>query len=483
LTALEAPASPSGEVWTKAWYPIAFTKFTDKSVPHRVTVLGRPLVVWFDRKGGGWRAFWDRCPHRLVPLSEGRIDERGELQCGYHGWSFDGTGACTAVPQATEAVAGSARNSPRACATSVPCVERQGMVWVWPEASGGPGSGSTVNAEAGAKALPLLPELDDSEWVCIDISRDLPYSALTLLENVLDVSHIPFTHHESVGNRRYAGSLELKLTSEVSADGFTGRWEEGPRQGKYGPQTTTFVAPNLMHHRIDAAQYSTMTVVYATPTTPGRCRLLARFPFNFRANKLPGKFITGVPSWWNHMSQNFILEDDQIFLHLQEHEVEAKRVEEGADASWASLYYMPTSADAYIRALRGWVEEHAGPPRMAPGAEAAGAAAAQAPPTKRDLVERLHSHVDHCSVCRDAYRRLGVLRRSSGLIALACLAVGTVAPANLRPLVAACAAVCTFLFAFAGKTLVRMAVGSTMPNRNRPVKVALKPSQPAAGEH
>ena len=469
-----ATARPAAEVWTKAWYPVAFTKFTDREVPNRVVVLGRPLVVWFDRKADLWRAFWDRCPHRLVPLSEGRIDERGELQCGYHGWSFDGEGACTAVPQATEAVAPGARESRRACATTVPCVERQGMIWVWPaeEAS----DGASVNAEAGATALPLLPELDDPQWVCIDISRDLPYSALTLLENVLDVSHIPFTHHESVGNRRYAGSLELELDAAgVTASGFRGRWEEGPRQGRYGPQTTTFAAPNLMYHRIDAAQYSTMTVVYATPTTPGRCRLLARFPFNFRANKLPAALITGVPSWWNHMSQNFILEDDQIFLHLQEREVEAKRAEGGRDA-WASLYYMPTSADAYVRALREWVDVHAGPPAMAPGAasaDPAAAVAAAAPPTKRALVERLHSHVDHCRVCRDAYRRLAALKAASGLAALACLALGTVAPAGLRPLVAALAATATLLFAFAAKTLVRMAEGSTLPNRNRPVKVAL----------
>lgn len=27
-----------------------------------------------------------QCPHRLVPLSEGRVNQQGELECGYHGW-------------------------------------------------------------------------------------------------------------------------------------------------------------------------------------------------------------------------------------------------------------------------------------------------------------------------------------------------------------------------------------------------------------
>ena len=37
---------------------------------------------------------------RLVPLSEGRLESDGTLQCSYHGWRFDTEGHCTTVPQA-----------------------------------------------------------------------------------------------------------------------------------------------------------------------------------------------------------------------------------------------------------------------------------------------------------------------------------------------------------------------------------------------
>ena len=40
------------------------------------------------------------CPHRLAPLSEGRIDQWGRLQCVYHGWCFNGSGDCKFIPQA-----------------------------------------------------------------------------------------------------------------------------------------------------------------------------------------------------------------------------------------------------------------------------------------------------------------------------------------------------------------------------------------------
>ena len=42
-------------------------------------------------------AFEDRCPHRLAPLSAGRV-EGGRLRCPYHGWEFDRHGRCTLIP-------------------------------------------------------------------------------------------------------------------------------------------------------------------------------------------------------------------------------------------------------------------------------------------------------------------------------------------------------------------------------------------------
>lgn len=41
----------------------------------------------------------DVCPHRLAPLSEGRLHEDGTLQCSYHGWQIDCGGCTCRVPQ------------------------------------------------------------------------------------------------------------------------------------------------------------------------------------------------------------------------------------------------------------------------------------------------------------------------------------------------------------------------------------------------
>ena len=100
----DAPSpSPSGQEqfdWLDHWYPFAPVCDLDPGAPHGKTVLGLSVVAWYDRGAGEWRVFDDTCPHRLAPLSEGRIDDKGRLQCVYHGWCFDGAGACKFIPQA-----------------------------------------------------------------------------------------------------------------------------------------------------------------------------------------------------------------------------------------------------------------------------------------------------------------------------------------------------------------------------------------------
>src|SRR5690242_16574149 len=64
--------------------------------PLSVTLQGIPLAVF--RTGDGRpAALEDRCPHRNAPLTAGRV-RSGQLECAYHGWRYDGGGACVAVP-------------------------------------------------------------------------------------------------------------------------------------------------------------------------------------------------------------------------------------------------------------------------------------------------------------------------------------------------------------------------------------------------
>lgn len=111
---------------TSDWHPIlpAHTLVAgDRLVPARV--LGQDLVAW--RSAAGVAQVWrDRCPHRGVRLSLGRIIG-GRLSCAYHGWEFEAdTGRCQVIP----ALADLARVPGQVGVDVCAAVEAQQMVWV-----------------------------------------------------------------------------------------------------------------------------------------------------------------------------------------------------------------------------------------------------------------------------------------------------------------------------------------------------------------
>lgn len=80
------------------WWAIARSEEVSNEKPLSVDLGDRPIVLWRDNAGVA-RALEDRCPHRRAPLSLGCIRKEGWIQCGYHGWSYDGeSGRVVEVP-------------------------------------------------------------------------------------------------------------------------------------------------------------------------------------------------------------------------------------------------------------------------------------------------------------------------------------------------------------------------------------------------
>ena len=164
-----APAEAGGAAdfdWHNQWYPVAFLDDLDDSAPLTFTLLGEPLVFWRDPTCSEltFRCTADKCPHRLVPLSEGRVNEKGEIECGYHGWTFKGdTGACTNIPQlpAEGTAMDTALASPRSCVTPYHTQVAQCILWVYPVSK--MACGDDIDA---LPALPLIPELEHPDCVC-----------------------------------------------------------------------------------------------------------------------------------------------------------------------------------------------------------------------------------------------------------------------------------------------------------------------------
>ena len=90
-------------------------------VPRRV--INTDLAIWCST-AGVYHAWGDRCPHRGMRLSHGFV--RGEtLSCIYHGWTYDGDGACVSIPAHPDLI------PPKSiCAAHYDCKVEGETIWV-----------------------------------------------------------------------------------------------------------------------------------------------------------------------------------------------------------------------------------------------------------------------------------------------------------------------------------------------------------------
>jgi nitrite reductase/ring-hydroxylating ferredoxin subunit len=72
--------------FANVWTMVALGRELSPNKPLPLVVAGERVLLFRDIAGAP-AALIDRCPHRGVPLSLGRV-ERSEIQCPFHGWRF-----------------------------------------------------------------------------------------------------------------------------------------------------------------------------------------------------------------------------------------------------------------------------------------------------------------------------------------------------------------------------------------------------------
>jgi len=170
------------------WYVAGEAESFTGNGPFSVKMLGADLVLFRDT-AGELRCLSAVCCHRGASLAVGKI--QGDcIACPYHGWEFNGEGACTKIP----ALGADAKPPKRARLDSYPVREKFGWTWVFlgdDMASAPPFPDDTV-----------YPEYDDRvKWRVIRASFVLPINWERTEENSIDGAHPSFVH-KAFGSRR-----------------------------------------------------------------------------------------------------------------------------------------------------------------------------------------------------------------------------------------------------------------------------------------
>ena len=155
------------------WYVVARSSEVHSS-PVGVTLWNQAIALYRD-DSGTVHALEDRCPHRQVKLSHGRvIGDR--LECAYHGWQFNSTGDCAAVPYLA-----ANQKLPNCKIRSLPVQEKDGFIWLFP------GDAKDV------QELPLqpmgVPEWNHLNYIATVSTIDCNAHFSYLIENLMDMYH------------------------------------------------------------------------------------------------------------------------------------------------------------------------------------------------------------------------------------------------------------------------------------------------------
>jgi phenylpropionate dioxygenase-like ring-hydroxylating dioxygenase large terminal subunit len=220
-----------------AWYVAAWPEEIAPSALLARTICGEPVVM-FRGADGALAALEDRCCHRHYPLSKGKVCG-DRLQCGYHGFEFDASGACVRVPSQRIVPEG-------ARVRRYPIVERHNLVWIW---MGAPEAADAAKiVDFGWLASPAW------RWKGTRYAVNASYELV--IENLMDLTHITFVHASTIGNYALIDQAEVK-TARTESEVTVTRWMEN------SDPPPTYVKAGGFTGKVDRWQI----IRYALPST------------------------------------------------------------------------------------------------------------------------------------------------------------------------------------------------------------------------
>ncbi|MBX3636387.1 MAG: aromatic ring-hydroxylating dioxygenase subunit alpha [Rubrivivax sp.] len=206
-------------VFRRFWHAVMPMSLLQQGSPQPFTLLGENIVLFLDAEGRP-AALKDRCCHRTAKLSKGRC-VNGALECGYHGWTYDGTGRVIRIPQYEPD-----RPIPADYRTpAYRCVERHGYAW--------------VALEEPIAPIPEVPEFGAPGWRTIfQFYETWATSPVRVLENSFDNSHFSFVHRATFG---------------VAAQPRPSRYELVEREGGFYAETVIAATNPPAFHRVSGS--------------------------------------------------------------------------------------------------------------------------------------------------------------------------------------------------------------------------------------
>lgn len=271
-------ASESSRFWIapvrRAWYVICQSEeLTRRPLSRRLFDV--PIVL-FRTRDNRIGALVDRCPHRNVPLSAGRVVDC-QIECPYHGWQFDCEGTRVNVPGLCP------QPEPRRhLASRLATREQDGFVWVY----------GTPDVEPDAEPF-RVPSKEG--YTTVRRYYDIECTLFASVENALDVPHSAFLHRglfRGAGQPQRIKAVITRGVDRVEAEYIGEQPPKGlaarllTRSGDVMTHSDRFILPSITQVEYRLGDKGHLTTFFCTPVKDFSTRIFGAFQFRL-----------GLPSW------------------------------------------------------------------------------------------------------------------------------------------------------------------------------------------
>ena len=225
-----------------AWYVAAWDREINRSLtPRRIL---DEAIVFYRTADGQVVALEDACPHRKLPLSMGRL-QGDQIECGYHGLTFNATGKCVRIPCSTYIPKG-------ARVRSYPVVSRYGLVWIWM------GAAELANE---SDIVPVAHWAEPGWGTNSGDAMTVDAHYLFVTDNLLDPSHVAWVHPGSFGDT----ACETEpVAVEATGQGIIAlRWMRGVEVTPFYAPFVKFQGPcdRLQHYEVRYPSHAVIKAV------------------------------------------------------------------------------------------------------------------------------------------------------------------------------------------------------------------------------
>jgi len=263
------------------WY--AILPSTAVKTHHIVGVKRLNLdLALFRNDNGKLGCVIDQCSHRGAALSKGKV-KGDHLQCPFHGLEFDPKGKCMFIPANGKA---STADISRYNVKHYLVKEANGIIYFW--------YGDIENA---SNKLPFFYDSIDDSYVYSEMEDHWHSHYSRCIENQLDVVHLPFVHHNTIGrghktlvNGPMTQYEDEILTTSANNAVDVGQTPKSHLDCEIRDTNLNFIFPNIWMNHIN---HRMKVVIFFAPVDDENTVLYIRFYCKLTNIKSLDRFIAG----------------------------------------------------------------------------------------------------------------------------------------------------------------------------------------------